>query len=277
MHNSSRLIALSVLAIVSLSACAGGTPSVEILPIEEVSLAGPPRFEDITSHDAILVFESGIPLACSVVYGETTAYGSIATDLDMSGGAHTDHHPLITELKPDTEYHYRVQGTSAEGVFYMSGDLRFRTLPEPDETELNLASLAQGAAIIAVSSNFGGAANDEPWGALNAIDGNRGTAWSSDGDGDEAFLEIKLAGQAQLSAIEVWSRSMADGTAEIYSFTLTTDGGEVLGPFELEDTEQAHRFPIDVMARSLLLEIITSSGGNTGLVEFAAYGTLLKE
>jgi hypothetical protein len=132
--------------------------------------------------------------------------------------------------------------------------------------------LEAGARVLAVSSNFGGADNDDQWGAKSAIDGNRGTAWSSNGDGNEAYIEIELAHQANIYAIEVWTRSMSNGTAQIFSFTLTTDTGQILGPFSLEDAEQAYRFDVEAVARSVRLDVIDSSGGNTGLVELAVFG-----
>ncbi len=254
---------------------AGG--DVDIRSLGGVSAAGPPQIVDITDADAVLRFESSIPLACSVVYGKSTAYGRISTDQDMAGGAHTDHHPILSGLEPDTEYHYRVQGAAADGTLYVGEDGIFRTLPAQGGGEANLASLEAGAQVIAVSSNFGGAANDEPWGANKAIDGDRATAWSSAGDGNEAFIEIELAGPAQLTAVEVWTRLMSDGSAQIFAFTLTTDSGEVLGPFTLQDAAQAYRFEVDVTARSLRLDVVESSGGNTGLVEFAAYSVPVGE
>ncbi|MDX1601177.1 MAG: discoidin domain-containing protein [Anaerolineales bacterium] len=268
-----NLLVFNLIALLALAAC---SPSAQVRPISEVTADQPPEITNIGPQDATLLFESSIPLACSVVYGETTDYGMISTDTDMAGGAHSDHSPLLTGLKPDTTYHFRVQGAAADGTLYRSEDMTFRTPPRPDSAEINYASLEQGAAIVDVSSNFGGAANDEQWGANGAIDGNRGSAWSSDGDGDDAFIEIELAQPIQLQAVEVWSRSMADGTARVESFTLTTDRGETLGPFELDDPEVSQRFEVDAPAERLRFEVVESSGGNVGLVEFAAYGEQLE-
>ena len=244
-----------------------------IRPLEEVTgPSGPPRMSGITTSDAVLLFESTIPLACSVIYGETTAYGLIATDQDMAGSAHVDHHPFTPGLKPDTEYHYRVQGTAADGTLYVSEDMTFRTPPADASSELNLLSAAAGARVTAVSSNFGGAANDQTWGADSAFDGSGGTAWSSNGDGNDAYIVVEMATPARLEAVSVWTRVMADGSSRTIEFTLTTDSGEVLGPFELRDAEQAYRFEIDVVTQTLRLDVVRSTRGNTGLVEFAAYG-----
>ncbi len=246
--------------------------ALEVRPLEEVYVNGPPQMTEITATDAVLQFDSAKPLACAAIYGTTTDYGMVAVDQDMGGGAHTDHRPLLTGLEPDTEYHYRVQGTASDGTLYVSEDMTFRTPPQEANAEVNLASLKAGARVIAVSSNYSGAANDEPWGAYSAIDGDRGTAWSSDGDGNDAYIEIQLAQSARLYAVEVWTRSMSNNTAQIFAFTLTTDDGTVLGPFTLDDAEQSYRFDVDVVTSSLRLDVVDSNGGNTGLIEFAAYG-----
>jgi hypothetical protein len=273
----SASIGLILLLALFISACGNTNYSIEIQTIENISASGPPKIVDISSTDATLIFESIIPVSCSVVYGKTSDYGRISTDLDMSGGAHTDHHPLLSGLEPDTEYHYRVQGTAADGTIYINDDDTFRTQPAEAVKEINLASLNEGARITAVSSNFGGGANDAQWGANNAIDGNRGTAWSSNGDGNDAFIEIELAEPAKLFAVEVWTRSMSNGTAQIFSFTLTIDTGDVLGPFTLADAEEPYRFDVDIYTRILRLDVVDSSGGNTGLVEFSAYGNPVED
>lgn len=274
----------AALLLVLLVACGNESPTAgsdadevpmgNVRPLEEVSASGPPVITDITSSSAVLVFDSSVPLVCSVIYGKTTDYGLIATDDDMLG-AHSQHNPFMPGLEPDTEYHYRVQGTAADGALYVSEDMTFRTPAEDPGPEVNLLTAAAGARVIAVSSNFGGAADDERWGAGSAVDDSPGTAWSSAGDGDDAFMEIELAGPARLHAVEVWTRSMSNNTAQIFAFTLTTDADQTLGPFDLADASQAYRFDIDVVATSLRFDVVSSNGGNTGLVEFAAFGMFL--
>lgn len=269
------LFAAFILSFVA-AACSpnlGSEPASNIRSLEEVYINGAPQMTEITASDAVLRFESSLPMACSVIYGETTDYGMIAVDQDMDGGAHSDHHPIITGLEPDTEYQFRLQGTAADGTIYISENMTFRTPSQDADAEINLASLEAGARVAAVSSNFGGATNQETWGADSAIDGNRATAWSSNSDGNDAFIEIDLAQTANLHAVEVWTRSMSNDTAQIFSFTLTTDTGETFGPFVLDDAEQSFRFNVDVIAESLRLDVVDSNGGNTGLIEFAVYGT----
>jgi hypothetical protein len=276
LNRNFNIAALATFILIFVATACSPNPELDftsnISPLEEVYTNGAPQITDITASDAILLFDSNRPLACSVIYGETTSYGMIAVDQDMGGGAHTDHHPILTGLQQDTEYHYRVQGTASDGTLYISEDMTFRTPAQEEYKETNLASLEAGASVISVSSNFGGATNEETWGANSAIDGSRATAWSSDGDGNDAFIEINLAQSARLQSVEIWTRTMSNNTAQIFSFSLTTDSGEVLGPFTLDDAEQSYRFEVDVLANSLRLDVVDSNGGNTGLIEFNAYG-----
>ncbi|MCP4380164.1 MAG: hypothetical protein GY798_01855, partial [Hyphomicrobiales bacterium] len=85
------------------------------------------------------------------------------------------------------------------------------------------------------------------------------------------FIEIELAQPTHVGEISVWTRSMSDGTAQILHFTVTTDQGTVHGPFELPDSGKPYRFMIDEEASSVRLDVVKSTGGNVGLVEFSVY------
>lgn len=260
-------------------------PTVEIRPLSEVyGDEGAPRIASLMATSAAVEFVSSIPLVCSVVFGIDETYGQIATDADMMGSAHLEHRPRLTNLMPDTEYVYRMQGTDANGNIYVSEPATFRTPPEEDPgsaTMINVADINSGAEVVAVSSNFGGAANDGTWGAESALDGNVGTAWSSSGDGDDAFIEVRLGKPASANvlptAVEVWTRAMSNGTAQIFEFSLTSNPGsatsESFGPFTLPDADQAYRFEIAPTQEvaTLRLDVESSNGGNTGLVEFAVF------
>ncbi len=239
--------------------------------IDEVADGALPEMTDITGNSAVLSFDSTVPLACSVVFGLTPDFGSVAVDQDMDGGAHQDHGPVLSGLEPDREYFFRVQGTSEDGTLYLGEVRRFRTPVQVASAEVNLASLAAGAQVTAVSSNFGSAANDQAWGANQAIDGDGATAWSSAGDGDDGFIEIALGEETEIGDVSVWTRSMSNGTAQIFQFTITTDQGEVFGPFALADASQAYRFALNTKASRVRLDVVESNGGNVGLVEFGVF------
>ena len=245
--------------------------SFSVGSIAQVADGAMPQMTEVSHADAVLRFQSSVPLACSVVFGETPSFGSIAVDQDMNGGAHSDHHPLLSGLMPSTTYHFRVQGVAADGRVFVGETQTFRTAAAPANDRMNLASLAAGAQVTDVSSNWSNQDNDGSWGANNAIDGRRGSAWSSNGDGDGAFIVVALPKRASIGEIEVWTRSMSDGTAQTFKFTLTTDDGRTVGPFELPDAAKPYRFSVDIEAKSLRLDVVESSGGNTGLIEFAAY------
>ncbi len=244
--------------------------TVEALSVDEAGGGSLPVVSDITDTEAVILFRSSVPLACSVVYGDSPAFGRIAVDDDMDGSAHSDHHPILSGLRPDTEYFFRVQGTGADGTLYLGPVQNFRTLAAVAAPR-DLAKLSEGAQVVAVSSNYGGAPNEGAWGANGAIDGSRGTAWSSNGDGDAAFIEIALGERAEIGAVEVWSRSMSDGTARITRFTLTDDAGKVHGPFDLPGADRPYRFALQAETATLRLDVIDSSGGNTGLIELSVF------
>ena len=242
-----------------------GSPAV-VRPIDEILLGSPQIQAGATS--ATVSVTTRIPLACAVVYGPTQTYGSIATDDDMAGGAHADHHPILTGLAPDTVYYFRLQGVAPDGTLYRGEEYILRTLPAAGAA--GPANLATTARISAVSSQYGGVAN-ETLAAIRAIDGDPSTQWSSDGDGDKAWIEIELAAPTRVERVGFWTRTMGS-SAQVLSFRITTDQGEDLGPFELSDAAQIYSFDTDFTAGRLRFEAVETSGGNTGAVEIEVYG-----
>lgn len=239
-------------------------------------LASGPTFTDLKSNSVTVLVDTKIPVVCAAAYGTSTQYGQIATDSDMAGGAHTNHHPVLAGLQPDTEYHLRVQGVGPDGTLYRSKDYTFHT-PKPETAQgkpegNNLALTRRGARVTGVSSNYGGGDNNSQFGANHAFDGDPSTQWSSNGDGDKAWVEIELAKRISITSIGFWTRTMGS-SAQILSFRVLTDDGKSYGPFKLDDAGSIHYFPVDFTAQRLRFEAVQTSGGNTGAVEIEVYGT----
>mmetsp|Transcript_2248 Transcript_2248/g.4596 ORF Transcript_2248/g.4596 Transcript_2248/m.4596 type:complete len:520 (-) Transcript_2248:138-1697(-) len=147
--------------------------------------------------------------------------------------------------------------------------------------DTNIALLDLGAAIVDVSSNYGNGDLDSSFGGNKAIDGRSASAWSSFGDGDDAYILLKLAKPVSIAGVGVWSRAMV-GSAEIRSFRLTmTNSGDrcisMLGPYDLPDTESLYKFNLleevdsDKEFDEIRLDVETSTGGNTGLRTLEVY------
>jgi hypothetical protein len=240
--------------------------------------------EDIVDHEFVvqdfasdgsarLPIITNIPVACTVVYGTSeTDFGTLTFDQGMTSPTIIDHDPILTGLEPETTYYFRVQGTDDFGVIYLSEVMTFTTPAFETGSNDNLLSPENGAEIIDYSSAFGGAAIDERWGAGNAFDNSQNSAWSSAGDGNDAWIEVRLAQRSRIERVEFWSRLMSDGSSRVESFTITTGDGTVYGPFEVPDAEQAYEFEVEIVAETLRFDVESSTGGNTGAVEIAAYG-----
>jgi len=249
---------------------------VQIMPLSVVTESDVQVF-DVTDTTARVNFVGTIPLACYLVYGTDESFGFVTNDPDMAQAAIIDHNPVLLDLEPDTEYVFRMQGIGEDGVIYVSDLYRFRTLPASDEITTNLLSPENGAVVIEVSSNFGDQANDGRWGILNAFDGNPATEWSSNGDGDDAYFVVELRGEHRIQTIEYRTRAMNDGTAITEAFTITTNSGEVLGPFEVEAYTDLNTFEVDFVASTLRYDVDRSTGGNTGLIDIVMYGTPVED
>ena len=264
------LISFSLLSAFAFACGSEDDDGLTARPLDEI-LAGPVEISDLTATSAVMRVETLTDVVCSVVYGPDEAYGSQSTDLEMGGRAHSQHAAPLRGLHPDMVYHYRLQGSASDGTLYVSEDMTFRT-PAASETSAaqgpNLAAAAAGAHIVEASSQFGGSAM---WAPENAIDGDSDTEWSSAGDGDDAFITVELAEPSELTAVGLWTRTMGS-SAQIMSFRVVTEDGTEMGPFEVPGSSEMHIFPVSVRAQRLRFEVVESSGGNTGVVELAAYG-----
>lgn len=264
------LIGLSLLALVF-----GPQTSAQearVRPLSDIAPRGA-EIVDISGESAIVRLTTAIPVACAAIYGVTTAYGQIATDSDMAGGAHSDHHPVLTGLKPDTLYNLRLQGVGPDGTLYVGPNMTFRTAKASPvgakPIGRNVALLSLGAKVRAVSSNYGGGDNNSAFGANKAIDGESASQWSSNGDGDRAWIEIDLGKDTNVASVGFFTRTMGT-SAQISSFRVIADG-KPFGPFAVPDAKAAYYFPLAAKARILRFEVVSSSGGNTGAAEIEVF------
>ena len=244
----------------------------EVQPVEPL-LTAPLQVRFGPGGGAYLELATRIDLACVVVYGESEAFGRIALDQQMGAAAHRNHRIVFGRIEPGRRYFYRLQGSDPAGRLYASRTYSF-TAPKArvdPEGAVNLASLAAGARIAAVSSNYGGAANDARWGANAAIDGDPATEWSSDGDGDAAFLTVELGRAVEVAAFGFWTRTMGS-SAQVRSFVVEDGAGRIYGPFELGGADRMYLFPVTgARGRRFTFRVQSSSGGNTGAVEVGVF------
>lgn len=258
-----RLLPLVLAA--TLIAAAHGQRLVS-LPIEDV-VEAPIEVSEVSSVAASLVVVTSIDLACVVVFGRDASFGGLALDQDMGGGAHRDHRVVMRGLEPDTEYLYRLQGSDAQGNFYASEVRRFRTPPAARGAALgvDVATVAAGAVVIATSSDFGSGFAGE-----RAIDGDARSEWSSRGDGDGAFITVRLSEAVDVTGFGLWTRTMGS-SAQIERFEVVNEHGDVFGPFEVPDAAALHAFAASGRGQEFTFRVVASSGGNTGAVEVAVY------
>ncbi len=224
-------------------------------------MAGPITVDvDPSGTSAVVRVDTTIDVVCAVVFGTDTTFGGIATDDDMAGGAHANHHPVIGPLVAGTTYYYRMAGVAADGTVYRSDTMQFTTSGSvPART-----NVAPGGTIAGVSSEY-----SDTYRAENAIDGSLATEWSSNGDGDAAYIIIDLGAPTPVTGVGFRTREMSDGSSITTSFTVTVDGvpygpfdaGPGLSVADLQVTGQVFRFDVE-----------TSTGGNTGAVEIEIYG-----
>ena len=234
---------------------------------------------DVLATSASLSFISSVPTLASSAYGPAPAMGSL---LRASGTSPFTQHDLdLLALDPSTEYRVQTLLVDEMSTVCIAGDITFATLEaeiDPEKpTLLNVALLAEGAFISGVSSNWGGSGNESSFGANNAIDGDHTTEWSSASDGDDAWIEITLSETATVTSIGFWTRTMGS-SAQISRFSVTNPEEGLLGEFDLPDAKGLFVFEVpETTADSLRFDVVTSSGGNTGVRTIEIYSALAGE
>jgi hypothetical protein len=233
------------------------------------------RIESLSSTRAVAKFETSIPTSCEVEYGlASDALNIVAVDPDMpEDELAIEHEVPLEDLDPDTTYFWR-GFVKVQGQEFRSETLSFTTpAAELDDTD-TLVNYAINPTILSVSSNFGGSGNAGSWGVLNAFDGEMATEWATQGDGDNASVEIDLGAVRGLTHIAFRSRKMSDGISIIQEFQVVFDGQKSLGPFSLPDPDQRYVFVLDtpVDAQVVRIEATKTTGGNTGAKEIEFLG-----
>lgn len=248
----------------SIAVATGVGQPGEVSDIADI-IEGEVAFEfDTQTGTAALRLKTSIDAVCAVAYGPGPQLGALATDTDMAGAGHSDHHPVLVGLDPGAEYYYRLQAIGPDGRSYASEVMTFRFPAAGSSAEPAAPNLALGAAVVEVSSEFSAA-----FAAPSAVDGDLATEWSSAGDGDEAFIVLDLGGQITVSGVGFRTREMADGTSITTAFTVTADG-TTYGPFEAGPGLAIA--DVEFVGRTVRIDVHTSTGGNTGAVEIEVYG-----
>jgi hypothetical protein len=216
-------------------------------------------------RSVVMQLQTNPATVCAVAYGTTSALGSIANDADMGGTAISHHVVLLKDLRPDTTYDYRLTATDARGELFQTASLgHFTTTPL--RTSAYGPDVAVGAKILAVSSQYSSA-----YRAANAVDGNLASEWSSNGDGNHAFITIELPRRTAVSGVAFITREMSDGSAITRSFAVVVDGGKRYGPFPAGNRVNPRIAAVSFRGRRLRFEVVSSTGGNTGAAEVEVF------
>lgn len=228
---------------------------------------------DPTNSDrGIFRVTTAVPMICAIVWGDTEEFGNFNNSLAMNGTGITQHDVFLPETVPGRIYYFQVQGSTADGTLYRSetGTFTIDAIPPGDDAPAaddSGPNLASGATVLDVSSEF-----NESFAAANAIDDAGTTEWSSNGDGDEAFITIDLGASHPIAGVEFITRSMLDGSAITETFTVTVDDTELFGPFAAGTPNDPNRADLETSGRVLRIDVDTSSGGNVGAVEIRILG-----
>jgi len=247
-------------------------PITEFSSNEVLIWQNEPNITELDDSAATFSFDTTLATLSSTAYGKTANFGS---SIRMSSAEPSLNHRMdLLALTPNTTYHHNTIVVDQQGEIYPPFIGSFKTLENDEESQPkqnNVALLSLGASIHAVSSNWNNGGNSSAFGANNTIDGDPSSEWSSNGDGNDAFIEIDLGQIYSISSIGFWTRKMTD-SAKISQFEVFDVDDNSLGIFTLPDAKQRYIFDIPTGNHQFLrFEAVSSNGGNTGAKSIEIY------
>jgi len=234
------------------------------------------RIEEIADNRAAVRFETSLPTSGEVLFGTSDdELDRTASDVAMVPGDLSFAHEVpLEDLEPDTKYYWRARAVDRDNAVLLT-ELDSFTTADADPTEQgdNVALSGAGAKVFEVSSNWGAGKNDSIYGADHAFDGKMASEWASDGEGDQAWVELEFGGLRRITNFAFRSRHMSDGTSIIRRVELAFDGDTERGPFDVPDPTERYLFRIEppVEASRVRIKAVETSGGNTGAREIEFY------
>ena len=81
---------------------------------------------------------------------------------------------------------------------------------------------------------------------------------------------MRLREPVEVTGFGLWTRTMGT-SAQIERFEVVSEFGEVFGPFDVPDATAAHAFAASGRGQEFTFRVLSSSGGNTGVVEVSVY------
>jgi len=279
--NLFRVMAAAIVVMIVAVGCGSSSSSDstagsgELLPFEQVQ-DSPFAFEADPSDPGRGIFRvtTTEPMICTIVWGETEAFGNFNNSLAMNGTGIIQHDVILPGAEAGVEYFFRVQGSTADGNQFRSETGTF-TIPAIDtgddamsdeEMAIHGDNLALDATLVEVSSVFG-----TGWEGENALDGDTNTEWATQDDGDSGFIVIDLGSPQEIVGVEFLTRSMLDGTATTEQFTVTVDDGETFGPFPAGNPADPRFAETAFTGQVLRFDVDASTGGNVGAIEVRAF------
>lgn len=282
-HTSRQTRSLVTALVAALIATVGCTDSGSDGPLDDVIGFSDLRIEDIAATRAVMRGDTSIAATCAVEYGlSMDNLEWTATDPEMEEGEVAINHQVpLEDLTPETTYYLRALAEGPDGEMGVSDILMFTTTVDPgnDPTAdmVNVALLDEGTTVAGVSSNWGDGDNDSGFGIHKALDGLEGTEWSSNGDGNDAWVELDFGQARTVSYFAYRSRMMADGTSIVTSVrVIDSDSGEPLGTFATPDHQVRYVFslPEPITTQRVRVEMVETTGGNTGAREIQFFAPM---